>query len=190
MVLNQFDLKAYERSLIEPVTTEIVKTDDLTKELFKDTYVFSFLDKEKIKNEKDLKTQMINNIIGFLQELGMGFTLLGKEYKLITPTKKEYFIDLLMYNVKIHAYIVIELKTSDFEPSYLGQLMFYVNAVDDLLKDEIDNDTIGILLCKDCDNYVAKTTLKSTHMKLGISKYKFIEELPSYLERKLNKKNN
>lgn len=189
MVLNQIAMKSYERSLISPTTTEtVVSSNDLTNELFKDTYVFDFLDKEKIKTEKDLKNQMIDNIIKFLQELGPGFTLAGKEYKLTTPTGKDFYIDLLMYHTKIHAYVVIEVKIGEFDPKDIGQLEFYVNAIDDLEKTDIDNDTIGLLLCKDADRYVAETTLKKNHLSLGISKYKLIEELPEYLESKLNVK--
>jgi len=185
MVLNQIALKAYERSLIEPTTSNITKSDDLSNELFKDTYVFDFLDKNNIKNEKDLKNQMIDNIIKFLQELGPGFTLAGKEYKLVTPTNKEFFIDLLMYHTKIHAYVVIEVKIGEFTPADLGQLIFYVNAIDDLERTERDDETIGLLLCKEADSYVAKTSLNKAQLHLGISKYKFIEELPEYLNRKL-----
>ncbi len=185
MVLNQIAMKAYERSLIEPTTSNITKSDDLSNELFKDTYVFDFLDKNSIKNEKDLKDQMIDNIIKFLQELGPGFSLVGKEYKLVTPTNKEFFIDLLMYHTKIHAYVVIEVKIGEFTPADLGQLIFYVNAIDDLERTERDDETIGLLLCKEADSYVAKTSLNKAQLHLGISKYKFIEELPEYLNRKL-----
>ena len=130
MVINQIAMKAYERSLISPTTTEALATSsDLTNELFKDTYVFDFLDKEKIKTEKDLKNQMVYNIIKFLQELGPGFSLVGKEYKLTTPTNKDFYIDILMYHVKIHAYVVIEVKIGEFNPADLGQLIFYVNAI-------------------------------------------------------------
>ena len=187
MVINQIAMKAYERSLISPTTTEALYTSsDLTNELFKDTYVFDFLDKEKIKSEKDLKNQMIDNIIKFLQELGPGFSLVGKEYKLTTPTSKDFYIDILMYHVKIHAYVVIEVKIGEFNPSDLGQLIFYVNAIDELEKTSGDNDTVGLLLCKEADSFVAKTSLKNNHSPLGISKYKILEELPDYLERKLN----
>ena len=189
MVLNQIALKAYERSLIEPTTSNITKSDDLSNELFKDTYVFDFLDKNNIKNEKDLKDQMIDNIIKFLQELGPGFSLVGKEYKLVTPTNKEFFIDLLMYHTKIHAYVVIEVKIGEFTPADLGQLIFYVNAIDDLERTERDDETIGLLLCKEADSYVAKTSLNKSQLHLGISKYKFIEELPEYLNRKLKENN-
>ena len=189
MVLNQIAIKAYERSLIEPTTSNITKSDDLSNELFKDTYVFDFLDKNSIKNEKDLKDQMIDNIIKFLQELGPGFSLVGKEYKLVTPTNKEFFIDLLMYHTKIHAYVVIEVKIGEFTPADLGQLVFYVNAINKLEKMDVDSNTIGLLLCKDADKFVAETTLENSLLKLGISKYKFIEELPEYLSKKLKENN-
>ena len=188
MVLNQIEMKSYERSLIEPTTSTSVKRDDLSNELFKDTYVFDFLDKEKIKTEKDLKNQMIDNIIKFLNELGPGFSLVGKEYKLNTPSDEDFYIDLLMYHTKIHAYVVIEVKIGKFKPEHLGQLIFYVNAVDTLEKTEGDNDTIGLLICRDADKFVAETTLKNSLMKLGISKYKIIEELPEYLEKRLKER--
>ena len=189
MVLNQIAMASYERCLIEPTTSNITKSDDLSNELFKDTYVFDFLDKNSIKNEKDLKDQMIDNIIKFLQELGPGFSLVGKEYKLVTPTNKEFFIDLLMYHTKIHACVVIEVKIGEFTPADLGQLVFYVNAINKLEKTDVDSNTIGLLLCKDADKFVAETTLENSLLKLGISKYKFIEELPEYLNRKLKENN-
>ena len=188
MVLNQIAMKSYERSLIEPSTSEIVKSDDLINEVFKDTYVFDFLDKEKIKTEKDLKDQMIDNVIKFLSELGNGFSLVGREYELKTPTGESYYPDLLMYHTKIHAYVVIEVKIGIFHPSDIGQLMFYVNAIDTLEKTDRDDPTIGLLLCKDADKFVAETTLKNIFMKLGISKYKFVEEISEYLEKRLKEK--
>ena len=185
MVLNQITMASYERSLIEPTTSNITKSNDLSNELFKDTYVFDFLDKNSIKNEKGLKDQMIDNIIKFLQELGPGFCLVGKEYKLVTPTDEEFYIDILLYHTKIHCYVVIEVKIGKFHPADLGQLIFYVNAINKLEKTEGDSNTIGLLLCKDADKFVAETTLENSLLKLGISKYKFIEELPEYLNRKL-----
>ena len=187
MISNQISMKAYERSLIKPTTTEVVhaSNDELVNELFKDTYVFEFLDREKIKTEKDLKKQMIDNILNFLQELGPGFSLVGKEYKLTKPTDETFYIDLLLYHTKIHAYVVIEVKIGKFHPSDFGQLVFYVNAIDALEKTNIDEPTIGLLLCKDADTFVAQTTLKNSHSKVGVSKYKFIEELPEYLQKRL-----
>ena len=189
MVLNQIAMASYERSLIEPTTSNITKSDDLSNELFKDTYVFDFLDKNNIKNEKDLKDQMIDNIIKFLQELGPGFCLVGKEYKFVTPTDEEFYIDILLYHTKIHCYVVIEVKIGKFHPADLGQLIFYVNAIDDLERTERDDETIGLLLCKEAESYVAKTSLNKAQLHLGISKYKFIEELPEYLNKKLKENN-
>ena len=184
---NQIAMKAYERNLLEPTTTEIVQAsnDELINELFKDTYVFDFLDREKIKSEKDLKKQMISNVLEFLKELGPGFSLVGREYKLTTPTNEEFFIDLLLYHTKIHSYVVIEVKIGKFNPADFGQLIFYVNAIDALEKTDGDELTIGLLLCKDADTFVAQTTLKNCTSKIGVSKYKFIEELPEYLKKRL-----
>ena len=88
-----------------------------------------------------------------------------------------------MYHVKIHAYVVIEVKIGKFCPSDLGQLIFYVNAINKLEKSQLDSDTIGLILCKEADKFVAETTLDNSLMKLGISKYKFIDELQKYLEK-------
>ena len=188
MVLNQIAMKSYERSLIEPITTPSIKSDDSLNEIIKDTYVFDFTDRDSIKSEKDLKNEMIDNIIKFLQELGPGFSLVGKEYRLVTPTNKEFYIDLLMYHVKLHIYVVIEVKIGEFEPSDLGQLLFYVSGIDKLERTDRDDETIGLLLCKDADKFVAKSTIDKVNAKLGISKYKFIDEVTEYLENKLKEK--
>ena len=122
----------------------------------------------------------------FLQELGTGFALVGREYRILTPTGKHFYIDLLMYHTKIHAYVVIEAKIEDVAPADFGQLNFYVNAIDDLEKTENDNETVGILLCKAADKYVVETSFKGLKTPLGFSKYKLLEDLPKYLTNKLN----
>ena len=181
MVVEHFKAKAYERKLVDQQVTEAVQRDEELKEVFKDTLSFDFLGKIDIKDEKDLKDRLLDKIISFLQELGPGFSLVGKEYKLATPTGKNYYIDLLMYHVKIHAFVVIEVKIGEFQPSDIGQLHFYINAVNDLEKTDIDNPTIGILLCKNADSYVVKTSLEGIISPIGVSKYKMLDELPSYL---------
>ena len=185
MVDEQFKAHAYERKLVAPQVSDIVKQDDNLKEIFKDTLAFDFLGNLAIKYEKDLKERLMDNIISLLQELGPGFALVGKEYKLVTPTNKDFYIDLLMYHTKIHAYVVIEVKIGELSPSDFGQLHFYINAVDDLEKSEGDNPTVGLLLCKTADNYIVETSLKGLHNPIGISKYKIIEDLPAYLLDKM-----
>ena len=184
-VAEQFKTKAYERRLIEPQVTEIVEKDEGLKDVFKDTLSFDFLGSVEIKDERDLRNRLLDNIISFLQELGPGFALVGREYKLVTPTNKKYYIDLLMYHTKIHAYVVIEIKIGDFHPSDIGQLHFYINAINDLEKTDIDNQTVGILLCKTADSYTVKTTLEGITTPIGISKYKLLEDLPEYLSERM-----
>ena len=186
---NQFKAKAYQRNIIEPITSNFNAGCSVENDIIKDTIALDFLNKSDLINEKTLKDKMIENIISFLQELGPGFALVGKEFKLVTPTGKNFFIDLLMYHVKIHAYVVIEVKIGDFDPSAIGQLNFYVNAIDDLEKTDVDNPTVGILLCKSADNYVATTTLKGIKNQLGVTKYKIIEDIPNYLEERLKEIN-
>ena len=184
MVLNQFKLKAYERSLLEPTTSEVVSvSDNLTKELFKDTYVFDFIDINKIKNEKELQKSLIQNISKFILELGNGFSFVSEKYKLQVEDAY-YEIDLLFYHILTHSYVVIELKTTKFKPEYIGQLLFYTNYIDTYVKSELDSNTIGIVLCPEANGFICKTTLMNTK-NIGISKYKFIEELPEYLEERL-----
>ena len=185
MVIEQFKYKAYERKIIEPLVTEAVAKDENLKEVFKDNLAFDFLEKFEIKDERDLKDKLIDNVISFLQELGSGFALVDREHKLVTPTGKNYYIDLLMYHIRIHAYVVIEVKIGEFQPSDIGQLQFYINAMDDLEKGEGDNPTIGLLLCKTADSYVVKTTLKTSSLPIGVSKYKMLDDLPEYLMERM-----
>ena len=184
-VIKQFENKAYERNLIEPDTSPTIKSDNSVSELFKDSYVFDFLNKDNTRTEELAKNSLSDNVVSFIKELGPGFTLVDKEFKIVTPTNKAFYIDLLMYHIKLHVYIIIEIKNREFRPQDLGQLLFYVNAVDDLERVEGDNESVGLILCKDADRYTARTILSGINKKIGISKYKILEELPSYLERRL-----
>ena len=181
VVNEQFKAKAYERKMIEPQVTNVVEKDQDLKEIFKDTLSFEFLGKLDVKDERDLKDRLIDKIISFLRELGPGFSLVDREYKLVTPTGKNYYIDLLMYHTKIHAYVVIEVKIGEFQPIDIGQLHFYINAINDLEKTKGDNPTVGVLLCKNADSYVVKTSLEGMASPIGVSKYKMLNDLPEYL---------
>jgi len=186
-VLKQFENKAYERNLIEPDTSPTIKSDNSVNELFKDSYVFDFLTKDNIRTEKELTTSLIDNVIKFIQELGSDFAFVGKEYKLTVPDDV-FYIDILMYHLELHCYVVIEVKNRKFMPQDLGQLIFYVSAIDNLKRKSLDNETVGLVLCKDSNSFVAKNTLNKINARVGISKYKIFEELPEYLEKRLNEK--
>lgn len=183
IVIKQFKLQAYQRQNILPAVSD---ENSYIQGIIKDTLAFDFISKREVTDEKSLKDKLIDNILLFLQELGTGFALVGREYKLITPTGKNFFIDLLMHHTKVHAYVVIEVKLEDIIPADFGQLNFYVNAIDDLEKTESDNETIGILLCKTADNYAVETSFKGLKTPIGVSKYKLFEDLPAYLTNKLN----
>ena len=187
-ILNQFENSAYERNLIKPDTSPAIQSDYTMNNLFKDTYIFDFLNMDNTKTELSTKNSLIENVIKFIKELGVGFTVVDKEFKIITPDNKTFYIDLLLYHIKLHIYVVIEIKNRKFIPQDLGQLLFYVGAIDALEKTDRDDDTVGLLLCRDADNFTVKTTLSKINAKIGISKYKIIEELPAYLEKKLKEK--
>lgn len=129
---------------------------------------------------------MISKIKDVLIELGKGFAFVGNQYKIVV-SDKEYFIDILFYHLKLKCYVVVELKAREFEPTDAGQLNFYLSAVDDLIKDETDNPTIGLLLCKNKDNFTAEYALRNISSPIGVSEYKLLEDIPEYLQSQLPK---
>ena len=157
---------------------------DLAKEITKDPYIFDFLSLSEDYKEKELEDALIENIKDFLLELGNGFAFIGKQYK-IEVSNQEYRIDLLFYHLKLHSYIVIELKNDEFKPECAGKLNFYVSVVDDKLKSDIDNPTIGILICKSKDNLIVEYALRDVNKPIGVSEYKLTRELPEELKNNL-----
>ena len=152
-------------------------TSDLATELIKDPYNFDFIQLTDEYKERELKDALIENITKFLMELGAGFAYIGKEYKLKIGTKERY-IDLLFYNTTLHCYVVIEVKVVDFDPSFLGQLSAYISFTNHLLKKNIDNPTIGLLICKSKDNVFAQYSLEGYNQPIGISEFDGINVLP------------
>ena len=134
--------------------------------------------------ELDLENILVENITKFLLELGSSFAFVGRQYHLEVDNE-DYYIDLLFYNIKLHSYTVIELKTTKFKPEYAGQLNFYVSAVDEQIRKKSDNPTIGILLCKEKRRLSAEYSLKNLNTPIAIAEYKYLEELPEYLNREL-----
>lgn len=134
--------------------------------------------------ERDIENALLKDITALLLELGTGFAFLGNQYHL-NVGGDDFYIDLLFYNLKLRAYVIIELKTGDFKPEYTGQLNFYLSAVDGILKKETDNPSIGLLLCKSKNNLVAEYSLKDMSKPIGISEYKITNNLPAELEKQL-----
>lgn len=157
---------------------------DLANQTLKDPYIFDFLTLTKNYNELELEKQLVNHISKFLLELGSGFAYIGKQVH-IEVGDKDFFIDLLFYHTNLHCYIVIELKTVEFEPEHAGKLNFYIKAVDNKFKKELDNPTIGILLCKSKNKIIAEYALSDIHKPMGISEYQIIHSLPESFKSSL-----
>ena len=151
---------------------------DLANNAIKDPYVFDFLTLKENYKEKELEQAMIGKIKDVLIELGKGFSFVGNQYKISTENN-DFYIDLLFYHLDLRCFIVVELKTTEFKPEYIGQLGFYVTAVNEILKKETDNQTIGLLLCKSKDRLTAKWSLKSTNVPIGVSSF----ELNKYISK-------
>lgn len=157
---------------------------DLAQQTLKDPYLFDFLSLTKDYNERELEQGLVEHITQFLLELGAGFAYIGKQVHLEVG-EQDFYIDLLFYHVKLHSYVVIELKNSDFKPEFAGKLSFYITAVDEQLKNEHDAPTIGILLCKGKDKIVAEYALRDINKPIGVSEYQLTQALPDNLKSSL-----
>ena len=184
VLIKQIKAKAYERNTIEPIVSKGIKDYDnpLIKEMIKESYYLPF-SSEEINNEKELKDNIINGILEFLKELGQGYALLGREYEIKSKTKKKFKLDILMYNVLLHSYIVIEIKIGEYKSEYYGQLKNYVLLVDQELKTSRDDKTIGVLICRDGDRNIIKTTFDNDNVPLVFSRYVLEDKLNEYFKK-------
>ena len=157
---------------------------ELAVQTMKDPYVFDFIPFREDMLERDIEQALVRDITKLLLELGTGFAFVGNQYHL-NVGGDDFYIDLLFYNLNLRCYVVIELKTGDFKPEYAGQLNFYLSAVDGILKNEHDNPSIGLLLCKSKNNLVAEYSLKDISKPIGVSEYKVTSNLPDDLEDQL-----
>jgi predicted nuclease of restriction endonuclease-like (RecB) superfamily len=157
---------------------------DLARESLKDPYRFDFLGLTDEAQEREIETALVKHVTEFLLELGAGFAFVGRQV-LLDVGGDEFFIDLLFYHLKLRCYVVIELKGGKFKPEHLGQLGFYLTAVDRQVKSEHDNPTIGLLLCKTKNKIVAEYALGGKTQPMGIAEYKLLESLPAELQTSL-----
>lgn len=157
---------------------------DLARESLKDPYRFDFLNLGEEAQERAVESALVRHVTEFLLELGSGFAFVGRQV-LVDVGGEEFFIDLLFYHLKLRCYVVIELKTGKFKPEHLGQLGFYLTAVDRQIKGDQDNASIGLLLCKSKNKVVAEYALNDKSQPMGIAEYKLQEALPAELETDL-----
>lgn len=180
VLLNFLDTDLYERqgkAITNFSDTLPTIQGELAQQLTKDPYNFDFLTLSERYNEKELKDALMDNITKFLLELGNGFAFVGREVRLeVGETEK--FIDMLFYNIKLHCYVVLEVKVSEFDSSYAGQLSTYVVAVNHQLKEPEDKPTIGLLVCKSLDKVEAQYALEATSQPIGVSGYELYKLIP------------
>jgi predicted nuclease of restriction endonuclease-like (RecB) superfamily len=184
---HQVSSKLYERqgkAISNFKTTLPAPLSDLAIETLKDPYVFDFLTLGERYRDQDIEKQLIQHISKFLLELGKGFAFIGNQY-LLNIADQDYYLDLLFYHTKLKCYVVIELKNTRFIPEVAGKLNFYLSAVDGLIKDESDNPTIGILLCKDKNNIEAEFALRDMNKPMGVSELRLVQSLPEDLQSSL-----
>lgn len=167
----------FERTLPQPES-------DLARQMLKDPYNLEFLTLSKDVQERELERALVLHIRDFLLELGVGFAFLGNQYPIVVD-EREYRMDLLFYHVRLHCYVVIELKMREFEPSFSGQMNFYVSAVDNLLKTPRDERTIGIILCRSKRQTTVEYALQDVNKPIGVSTYRLKQDLPQVLQESL-----
>lgn len=144
---------------------------DLARELSKSPYLFEWLGLDEHANEAEVERGLVAQVERFLLELGEGFALVGRQYRM-EISGNEYRVDLLLYQLQLRCYVVIELKVGPFKPEYVGKLGFYLAAVDDLVAGEHDNPTVGLVLCKNADETIAEYALRDSTAPIQISEYR------------------
>lgn len=154
---------------------------DLAQQLVKDPYNFDFLTISENVKERELERALVERIRDFLLELGIGFAFVGSQYRLEVEGD-EYFLDLLFYHLKLHCYIVIDLKVTEFKPEYSGKMNFYISAVNNILCTEVENPTIGIILCRSKKKTTVEFALDAVQNPIGVSTYKLRDEFPLALQ--------
>ena len=152
---------------------------DLAVQTMKDPYLFDFIEYKDGMIEREVEDELVANITNFLLEMGSGFAFMGRQ-KLLKVDNQEFFPDLLFYNTILHCYVVIDLKMKKFIPEYAGKMNFYLSVVDEQLKSESDNPSIGLILCRDENRVIAEYALKDISKPIGVSEYKFMQEIPEW----------
>ena len=157
---------------------------DLANYLMKDPYIFDMMGQTDKMAERDIERQLVSHITKYLLEMGSGFAFVAQQ-KHFEVGDSDFYADLILYNIPLHAYVVVELKATPFKPEYMGQLNFYINVVDDTLRGEHDNKTIGLLLCNGGDKVVAQYALSGYDQPIGVSDYQLSKAIPDNLKSAL-----
>ncbi len=184
VLVMQIETNLYRRqgkAITNFQTTLPSPQSDLAQQLIKDPYNFDFLTLGQEAKERDLERALLAHVQQFLLELGVGFALVGSQVP-IEVGGEEFRIDLLFYHLKLRAYIVVDLKMTPFKPEYAGKMNFYLSAVDDLLRHPDDKPSIGLILCKAKNRFVAEYAVRDIAKPLGVAEFRYLEQLPEQLK--------
>lgn len=187
VLAHQIDLDFYNRAgkaITNFKDTLPESQSELANEILKDPYKFDFLALTEKALEKDIEEQLVKHITAFLLELGGGFSFVGRQVPLKIDGE-DFYIDLLFYHIKLKCYIVVELKSVKFRAEYAGKMNLYLSAVDDLIKTEHENPTIGLLLCKSKSEIIAEYALRGATQPIGVAEYEIVKTIPSNLKPNL-----
>ena len=185
----QIESRLYERQITNRKVNNFTATlpspqSDLANYLLKDPYIFDLAGAKELADERDIEEQLVKHVARYLLEMGNGFAFVARQ-KHFQIGDSDFYADLILYNIQLHAYVVVELKATPFKPEYAGQLNFYINVVDDKLRGENDNKTIGLLLCKGKDEIVAQYALTGYDQPIGIGDYQLSKAVPENLKSAL-----
>ena len=170
-------LSNFDRSLPSPQS-------DLVQQTLKDPYIFDFLTLQDSFRERELETNLLQQLERFLLELGQGFAFVGRQH-FLEVGDREFYVDLLFYHLKLRCFVVIDLKKGEFKPEYAGKMNFYLSVVDDQLRHSADEPSIGLILCQDRNHIVAEYALRGVDKPIGISEYELTRALPVNLRSAL-----
>jgi predicted nuclease of restriction endonuclease-like (RecB) superfamily len=187
ILVNRIGTRAIERwggALTNFTATLPAPDSDLAVESLKDPYRLDFLGLGKEAHEREIEKAMVAHVEEFLLELGAGFAFVGRQVHLEVGGD-DFYLDLLFYHVKLHCYVVVEVKKGKFKPEHLGQLRFYLAAIDGEVKTDHDGPSIGLLLCETKNKVVAEYALRDGSSPLGIAEYRLSEALPADLKTSL-----
>jgi predicted nuclease of restriction endonuclease-like (RecB) superfamily len=189
VLLHQIEADAYEHHLLNPSQTNFGSAlpDHLfeqTSESIKSVYTLDFLDINKPMTERELENTMVEKVKRLMMEMGYGFCFIGNQYG-ITLGEKEYFIDLLFYHRILKCLVALELKVIEFEPEFVGKLDFYLQLIDEQLKQPDDKPSIGILLVPHKDKLEVEYALRTAGKPIGVAQYTLNKKLPKELMGKL-----
>jgi len=187
VLIHHLENKSYEKYLLNQTNFDLTLPEEYrnqSKLAVKDEYTFDFMEIGDEHSERQLEAGLIKNVKHFLDEMGGYFSFIGNQYH-ICVDDEDFYIDLLLFHRKLKSLVAIELKIGDFIPEYAGKMQFYLTALDEKVKLEDENPSIGIIICKDKKRTIVEYTLKNTNKPIGVATYQISQTLPENLEKLL-----